>query len=423
MLINDIESRLNRPSPDVPGLPAAQQFERLAARSEHLFHADDLERKLALGRPLKVKFGIDPTGTQVHIGHAVVYRKLRQFQRLGHTVQVLIGNFTAMIGDTSDKLAMRVPLTKEQVDANMQTYLAQVGKIIDLDAAEHFRNGDWFFPMKLETFLPLLSTLTVSQLLERENFKLRYEKGTPIGVHELTYPLLQGYDSVAMRSDVELGGTDQLFNMLRGRDLQPLHEQEPQVVLTMPLLVGTDGRKMSKSYGNTIALTDAPEDAYGKLMSVADAHLRQYALLLTDMEDGEWQQLEDAMRLGLNPKEVKMLLARLIVGDLHGRDAALAAEAQWVNQFSEGGVPENIPTLQVIHTEITIDSVAEKIIGFGFVKTKSELRRLCDQGGVRLISSNEEIGETKVAYAEKFSISEGDTLKIGKRNFIRFGKA
>ncbi len=411
-----IEERLRQPSPDVPGLPAAQQLARLTHRLEHVITEEDLARKLATGRALRVKFGIDPTGTQIHVGHFVGYRKLRQFQRLGHTIQVLVGSFTAMIGDPSDKLAMRQPLTREQVEANMATYHEQIGRYVDLAKAQHFSNGDWFSQMKLETFLPLMATLTVSQMLERETFKLRYEKGTPIGVHEFVYPLLQGYDSVAMESDVELGGTDQLFNMLRGRDLQSTHGQEPQVVLTTPLLLGTDGRKMSKSYGNFIALTDTPDDAFGKILSVDDEAIGAYARLLTDMTDAEWAELEAAMRAGANPKDVKMLVARAVIAELHDWDVAAAAEATWVSRFSAGSTPTDLPELRLTDAQKT-GTFAELLVELGFCTSKSEARRLFEQGAVKELSpdgSEEKLDAASIAFA-----AGTHTFKVGKKHFVK----
>jgi tyrosyl-tRNA synthetase len=413
-LIRRLEERLSGPSADAPGLPPEQQLARLISRTEQVVTPEDLLRKLKKGS-LKVKLGIDPTATMIHVGHYIAIRKLRQFQRLGHTVQLVIGSFTAMIGDTSDKTSARPALTAKEVEDNMRTYLDQVGRYLDLEKAEVRKNGEWFFKMKLESFLPLMMQMTIQQMLDRETFKLRYEKGSPIGLHEATYPLLQGYDSVMLDCDVEIGGTDQLFNMLKGRDLQPLFKQEAQVVMTLPLLIGTDGRKMSKSYGNVIALTDTPEDMYGKLLSVADADLGQYAKLLTDMHDEEWAELEAAMRGGLNPKEVKMLLARLIVGELQSRESALAAEKQWVERFSEGGVPSDLPEVKLTKAQ-KAGTIVDLLVSLGLSSSKSEARRLVEQGGVKELSGAEE----RKLDLEDISFRKGTHVyKAGKKNFVK----
>jgi tyrosyl-tRNA synthetase len=307
-----------------------------------------LEKSRATGTPLRVKAGFDPTAPDLHVGHTVLIRKLKHFQDVGHTVVFLIGDGTGLIGDPSGRNATRPPLTREQLNANAETYKAQVFKILDRDKTEVRFNSEWLDQLGFEGMIRLTAKFTVSQMLEREDFHKRFQEEKPISVHELLYPMTQGYDSVALKADVELGGTDQKFNLLVGRQLQREYGQPSQIVLTMPLLEGTDGvQKMSKSYGNYIGITEAPKEIYGKVMSISDQLMWRYYELLTDVTTQQIADMQKQAASGTNPMQFKKALAQRIVADFHDSDAATQAADDWARQFQKDEVPENIETVNV----------------------------------------------------------------------------
>ena len=342
-----------------------------------------LERSRTEGRPLRIKFGIDPSSPDIHLGHTVPLRKLRDFQQLGHRVIVLWGTATAMVGDPSGRNKTRPALTREQVEANKVTYRAQVGAVLDVENIEERENGEWFHRQTFMDCVALASRSTVARMLERDDFQKRYKAGQPISVHEILYPLLQGHDSVELKCDVEIGGSDQLFNLLVGRDLQGQHGQVPQVCLTMPLLEGLDGvQKMSKSLGNYVGVAESASVQFGKLMKVRTELIEKYFLLLTDVPLAEVKSL-----LG-NPLEAKFALGAAIVGGFHGADAAKAARAEYDRVHQQGGVPDNLPewspAADVRRTADGLVSFPSAIASSGLAQSTSEARRLIQGKGVRV---------------------------------------
>jgi tyrosyl-tRNA synthetase len=371
-----------------------------------------LTRSLKEKRPLRVKAGFDPTAPDLHLGHTVLLQKLKHFQDLGHEVIFLIGDFTGLIGDPSGVSETRPALTAEQVRKNAKTYERQVFKILDRAKTRIVFNSEWMSPMKAEEVIQLAARYKVARMLERDDFRKRYEEQKPIGIHEFLYPLIQGYDSVALKADAELGGTDQKFNLLVGRDLQRDYGQEPQVVITMPLLEGTDGvRKMSKSLGNFIALEDAPADMFGKLMSISDTlMLRYYELLTTE---------ELAKIKGMHPMEAKLELAGQIVRQYHGEDAARQATAEFQQKFREREFPEQ-PDARITLTRADLQQGASPSIGMvdlvaktGLVPSKSEARRLIVQGGVEVDDHKQTDPNTALSLAP----GRQYRLRIGRRKF------
>src|SRR5436305_1903556 len=316
-----------------------------------------LEKSAKTGTPLKVKAGFDPTAPDLHVGHTVLIRKLKHFQDLGHTVIFLIGDFTGMIGDPTGRSATRPPLTREQIDQNAETYKAQVFKILDSQKTVIDFNSRWFSKMTDEDFIRLAAKFTVSQMLEREEFHKRFHEEKPIAIHELRYSISQGYDSVALEADVELGGTDQKFNLLMGRVLQKDYGQPSQIILTMPILEGTDGvQKMSKSYGNYIGISEPPQEIYGKVMSISDDLMWRYYELLTDVKVPEIEQMKaDAAAGSQHPMQLKKALARRIVQDFHGEQAAAAADANWAKQFQKDEVPEDIESQTIPFKDVSAE--------------------------------------------------------------------
>lgn len=392
-----------------------EQLEILRRGAHEIIPADELERKLersvATGRPLVVKQGFDPTAPELHIGHAITLRKLRDFQRLGHDVVFLIGDFTGRIGDPSGRSETRNRLDRDAVLANAETYKRQVFKILDPRTTRIEFNSTWCEPLQFEAILDLVSRYTVARLLERDDFRKRWEEKRPISLLEFMYPLVQGYDSVALRADVEIGGTDQTFNLLVGRDLQREYGQEPQVVLTMPILPGTDGvDKMSKSLGNHIGIAEPPATMFGKTMSVPDAALPQYLRLASDLPGAVIEQHVAALAAGsINPSIVKRALGRDLVRQFHGEAAAAQAEADFDRIFVRHEAPEEMP---VLPCEATV-SVVDAIVAAGLAGSRGEARRLVRQGGV-------EYGGERVA-DEAAVLGPGGTqvLKVGKRRFVR----
>ena len=375
----------------------------------------DLERMLQGGKPLRIKFGVDPSRPDLHLGHAVGFRKIRQFQELGHHVIVIIGDWTARIGDPSGRSDTRQMLSAEEVHANAQTYLDQMGKIVDVDKIEVAWQTSWFEDFSLEDVVRLCAKYTVNRMLDRDDFATRYGGGQAVSVVEFLYPLLQAYDSVAIEADVELGGTDQYFNFQVARDIMPAHGQPPQQFLTWPLLVGTDGtRKMSKSYDNYVAITDEPNDMYGKVMSLSDDVMRDYFETLTDIPVAELDEMFAEMAAEKkNPRDVKAHLAREIVTQFHDADSANEAEAEFVRMFRQGALPSEIPEIPLNDALREASTIVDALIAANLAKSRSEARRLVQQGGVRL--DNTRITDTNTPFTAK----EGQIFQVGKR---RFGK-
>jgi tyrosyl-tRNA synthetase len=363
----------------------------------------ELERKLGTGQPLRVKLGIDPTAPDIHLGHTVVLQKLREFQDLGHVVVLIIGDYTARVGDPSGRSELRPVLAPAQIDDNARTFQEQAFTVLDRDRTEVHRNSEWL-DMSMEDLFRLAKTTTVAQIIEREDFAGRFELGTPISMLELLYPLLQGYDSVAIRADVELGGTDQKFNLLLARDIQRAYGVAEQVALTVPILTGTDGvRRMSKSLGNYIGVTDPPEEMYGKTLSIPDAALESWYRLLLDSEPP----------LDLGPRDAKRKLARKLVGRFHGPDAAEAAEREFDRVHIEREPPSEMPVVELPLGEAEVHLPTLLARAFGI--STSEARRTLSQGGVKLDGSPVANGSLDVPV----SAVDGKVLQLGKRRFAR----
>lgn len=372
---------------------------------------EDLKRKLLSGRQLRIKLGVDPTRPDIHLGHYVCFRKLREFQQFGHQVVVIIGDWTAQIGDPSGRSAQRQMLTADDVRENARTYLDQFFKVVDTERAEIVWQSTWFNDFTLADVIKLTSKYTVAKMLTREDFQNRYSSGSPIAITELLYPLMQAYDSVAVRSDVEMGGTDQTFNLLVGRDIQREVGQEPQNILTVPILVGTDGvQKMSKSLDNYIAVTDPPAEMFGKLMSIPDAAMGDYLRLLTDVPDAEVDQMLASAESGeTNPRDIKERLARIIVTDLHSEADSEAASEEFARVYRRRELPETMPEHQL--TEEL--SLVQLLVQAGIAGTNNEARRLINQGGVRL--NNDRITDPETVVR----IDEPAVLQAGRRRFVR----
>jgi tyrosyl-tRNA synthetase len=367
-----------------------------------------LERAAKTGKPLRVKLGADPTAPDIHVGHTVVIRKLRAFQDLGHTAIFLIGDFTGMIGDPSGKNATRPPLSREEILANAETYKKQIFKLLDPEKTEIRFNSEWFESQGSAGFIKLASHTTVKQILERDDFEKRMNENRPIALHELLYPLVQGYDSVALEADVELGGTDQKFNLLMGRNLQREYSQEPQVILTTPLLKGLDGvQKMSKSLNNYIGIDEAPNEMFGKVMSISDELMWEYYELLTDLAPSEIEALKSSDE---NPRNLKVKLAKFVIRDFHSAEAADAAEADFVARFVKKEIPDEIE-----ETEIAAGSynLADLLAQLNLAASKKEAKRLIEQGGVKL--NGEKVSNTNA----EIEVTDEILLQVGKRRFLK----
>ena len=377
---------------------------------------NELARKLQVAsetnKPLRVKLGMDPTRPDLHLGHTVVMRKLKQFQEFGHKIILLVGGATAMIGDPSGKSDTRPSLTKEEVDENAKTYFDQMSKVVDISKAEVVNNADWLHKMNLMDLIKLSSKVTVAQIMTRDDFAKRFQEGKPISIHEFFYPLMQAYDSVEIDADIELGGTDQRFNVLLGRDIQTAYgKEDPQMVLLLPLLEGTDGVvKMSKSYPeHCVSLTDAPKDMYGKLMSIPDEMISKYYALLTDISNDDLKQLEEQLK-NINPRDVKMKLAYTIVEMYHNKELAEAAQNEFINVVQNKGVPEDIPEYK-IENDI---SIIELISSSGIEPSKSQIKRLLSSGAVKIDS--EKISDMNYI-VKKDSLPL--VVQVGKRKFVK----
>jgi tyrosyl-tRNA synthetase len=381
--------------------------------AEEILVEAELVERLKEGRRLRVKAGFDPTAPDLHLGHTVLINKLRQFQELGHEVMFLIGDFTGMIGDPTGKNVTRKPLTREEVLENAATYEHQIYKILDPGKTTVLFNSQWMAEMNAADLVHVAAKYTVARMLERDDFNKRYNSNQPIAIHEFLYPLIQGYDSVAMKADVELGGTDQKFNLLVGRELQKHYGQKPQVIMTMPILEGLDGvQKMSKSLGNYIGISEPPDEMFGKLMSISDELMWRYFTLLSFRSIGEIEQLKSDVAAGLNPRDVKFQLCQEIVTRFHDRGAAEAAQANFVARFQKGNLPDDMP-------EILLDSeggrlgIATILKGAGLTGSTSEAFRMIQQGAVRI--DGERVADREL------TVQAGCThvVQIGKRRFAR----
>jgi len=371
----------------------------------------ELEEKLKSGKKLKIKLGIDPSGADLHIGHMVVIRKLKQFQEAGHTIQLLFGNFTGQIGDPTDKLNSRPVKTQEELEKNAEKYLEQVGKILDTTKTEVHWNADWLGKLSFGDVVKLAQVFTVHQMLERDMYQKRIEKKQPIYMHEFLYPLMQGYDSVALQSDLEIGGTDQTFNLLAGRTIQKAYGQTPQNILTVPLLIGTDGKnKMGKSLNNYIGVNEPPNDMYGKVMSITDDLIIPYFELTTDIESNKIEEFAKTLKNGENPKTLKMKLAKELVSIYHGEEKAKQAEENFIEVFSKKGVPKEIDTMTFSEKKLNIIELIDKT---KLLTSKGEIRRMIMGGGVKID------GEKITSIEQEIELTEKKTLQIGKRKFLK----
>ena len=381
--------------------------------ADEIIVEDELVKKLKKGRPLRVKAGFDPTAPDIHLGHTVLINKMRQFQELGHEVIFLIGDFTGMIGDPSGKNVTRKPLTREEIAENARTYEEQIYKILDPERTRIDFNSRWMDAMSSADVVRLASRYTVARMLERDDFKKRYASGQSIAIHEFLYPLVQGYDSVALKADVELGGTDQKFNLLVGRTLQQQMGQEPQVILTMPLLEGTGGvQKMSKSLDNYIGITEPPDEMFGKLMSISDDLMWRYFELLSFRSADEIETLKEQVADGKNPRDVKFLLAEEIITRFHDAKAARKAHRTFVDRFQKGAIPENMPEFS-LKTDDDGLPIANLLKEASLTASTSEALRMIKQGAVRI--DGERISDPKLI------IEKGDpaVYQVGKRRFAR----
>ncbi|WP_206485237.1 tyrosine--tRNA ligase [Thalassotalea sp. G2M2-11] len=391
----------------------SQAFAELKRGSDEILLEDELLEKLKQGKPLKIKAGFDPTAPDLHLGHTVLINKLRQFQQLGHEVIFLIGDFTGMIGDPTGKNVTRKPLTQEDVLANAQTYKEQVFKILDPEKTRVEFNSTWMDKLGAAGMLKLASRQTVARMMERDDFKKRYASGQSIAIHEFMYPLVQGWDSVALESDVELGGTDQKFNLLMGRELQKSEGQRPQTVLMMPLLEGLDGvQKMSKSLNNYIGITDSPNEMFGKIMSISDDLMWRYFELLSFKPLSEIQAYKDRVTQGANPRDIKIDLAKELIARFHDENAAEAAHQEFVNRFQKGAVPDDMPEL-TIETDTGEIAIANLLKEAGLVASTSEAMRMIKQGAAKI--DGEKVTDNKLIISKD---SEA-VYQVGKRKFAK----
>lgn len=378
----------------------------MTRRVEEIFVAEDFENELKSGRELRIKFGIDPTGPKIHLGRAIPLRKLREFQKLGHKIVLIIGDFTAQVGDASDKSEKRPMLTRMQIDENLKDYKNQIGKILDMEKVEVNYNNDWLSKLTFGEIAKLSEVFTVQQMLARRNFKDRYENGTEISLREFLYPLMQGYDSVAIKADVEIGGFDQLFNLKAGRELQNFYDMKKQNIMCLSMLTGTDGEKMSTSIGNIITIVDEPNDMFQKLMTVKDHLIIDYFTLCTDRDEEEIEDFKKRLTDGENPRDIKMILAGDIVTLYNNEKVAAQAKQNFVEVFQNGGVPDDLG--EVIGAEG--DMASDLILKAGLIESKSEWKRLVEQGGVSV--DDELVTDYK-------ALAKNGVYKIGKKKFIR----
>ncbi len=396
--------------------PVNEQMDLIKRGASEIIPEEELVQKLEKSikeqKPLNIKLGCDPTRPDLHIGHSVVLRKLAQFQQLGHQAILIVGDFTAMIGDPSGRNSTRPPLTFEEAQQNAKSYWEQASKILDKNKTKIVNNSEWLSKMSFADVIHLASKFTVARMLERDDFSKRYKSGIPISIHEFLYPLAQAMDSVEIQSDVELGGTDQTFNLLVGRDIQREYGQEPQVILTMPLLVGTDGvEKMSKSYNNYIGIADPPNEIYGKTLSIPDDLIYTYFELATDVSQAELNEIKRKLEDGkTNPRDLKRMLARKLVAMYYSEEDAKRAEEEFDKIFINKGIPDDLPEITLSETEI---GILDLILKAGFAPSRSEARRLVIQGGVSID------GEKITDFKQNVPVKNGMILKVGKRKFAK----
>ncbi len=391
----------------------AESFDLIKRGAEEILVEQDLIERLKLGKPLRIKAGFDPTAPDIHLGHTVLLNKMRQFQILGHEILFLIGDFTGMIGDPTGKNVARQPLTREAVLENAKTYQAQVFKILDPEKTQILFNSHWMDALGTKGLIELAAHYTVARMLEREDFKTRYQSEQPIAIHEFLYPLMQGYDSVVMKADVELGGTDQKFNLLVGRELQKHYGQKPQIVMTFPLLEGLDGvNKMSKSLGNYIGINEPPKEMFGKIMSISDDLMWRYYDLLSFKSSAEIRNLKRTVEEGANPRDIKMSLAIEIIERFHDLESAKYAQEAFIAQFQRGALPEEIPEI-ILKTDRDAMPIANVLKEAGLTNTTSEAIRLINEGAVRV--ENQKIED------KALTIPVGSTClyQVGKRRFAK----
>jgi tyrosyl-tRNA synthetase len=390
-----------------------EQLEIIRRGADEILVEKDLVAKLKEGRPLRIKAGFDPTAPDLHLGHTVLINKLRQFQDLGHEILFLIGDFTGMIGDPTGKSATRPPLTQEDVEKNSETYQQQIFKILDKAKTKVLFNSEWMNKMSGTDMIKLAASSTVARMLERDDFSKRYKGGQSIAIHEFLYPLIQGYDSVHMKADVEMGGTDQKFNLLMGRQLQEQHGQKPQCVLTMPILEGLDGvQKMSKSLNNYIGIADEPKDMFGKIMSISDDLMWRYFELLSFRPMSEIEGFRQEMQAGKNPRDIKFLLAEEIIARFHNEDAATAAREGFIAQFAKNRIPDDIPELS-FEAPAEGYAIANLLKDAGLCSSTSDAMRMIQQGAAKI--DGEKIADKSV----KIQKGTEGVFQVGKRKFAR----
>lgn len=399
-------------------IAAQEQIKIICKGIDTLLQKDELTEKLERAvreeRPLTIKFGMDPSAPDIHLGHTVALRKLRQMQDLGHKVVIIIGDFTGRIGDPTGKSKGRTALSEETVKRNAQTYCEQIFKVLDVEKTEVRFNSEWLSKLDFEEVIRLAATTTVARMLERDDFQSRYRNQIPIGVHEFFYPLMQAYDSVVIGADLELGGTDQTFNILMGRNLQKAYGQEAQVAMFVPLLVGLDGKeKMSKSLGNYVGIDEPAEVMFKKLMEVPDELIVTYFELVTDEHPDRIAEIRRQLAAGVNPRDVKLILAETVTGLYHSQEEVEAAKAYYREAFSRKAIPEKLPELSVRAGETVYDAAAE-LIDMGLVASKSEFLRLVKQGGVQLNGEKLEPADVQK------TLKPQDVMKIGRKRFVRF---
>jgi len=394
-------------------MSTAEALELIARGTDEILIVEELVKKLEKGKPLRIKAGFDPTAPDLHLGHTVLINKLRQFQKLGHEIYFLIGDFTGMIGDPTGKNVTRKPLTREQVLENARSYEEQIFKILDKKKTKVVFNSEWMGKMDAADMVQLASSQTVARMLERDDFSKRYKGGQPIAIHEFLYPLIQGYDSVALQSDVELGGTDQKFNLLMGRQLQEQHGQEPQIVITMPILEGLDGvQKMSKSLGNYIGITDAPDEMFGKIMSISDDLMWRYFELLSFRPMQEIEGFRQQVEEGENPRDIKFLLAEEIIERFHDMAAAKKARENFIARFQKGAMPDEMPEKMIASSSEGLP-IANVLRDGGLVSSTSEAMRMIKQGAVK-IDGNKVTDKSLVCLPGTTHV-----YQVGKRRFAR----
>jgi tyrosyl-tRNA synthetase len=392
-----------------------EDLELIKKGADEIIVLEELEQRLKLGKPLRIKFGMDPTAPDLHLGHTVALNKLRQFQMLGHHIMFLIGDFTAMIGDPTGKNVTRQPLSNEQIKLNARTYEEQVFKILDPDKTEVMFNSKWMSALGSEGLIKLAAKYNVARMLEREDFKQRYKTGESIAIHEFLYPLVQGYDSVAMHADVELGGTDQRFNLLVGRELQKHYGQTPQQIVTMPLLEGLDGvQKMSKSLGNYIGICESPKEIFGKIMSISDDLMWRYFDLVSEKTPAEINKLKQSVQDGANPRDIKFILAEEIITRFHNQQDAVAAREGFIAQFQQGVMPEDIPEVSVhVATGDSGLMICNLLKNAGLVPSVTEGQRMIDSGAVKIDGVKIEDKNLKIA------VGQTNVFQVGKRKFAK----